>query len=474
MSLKDRSGQRETVLRDGRIEEIIDFLPDPTFAVDDKGRVITWNKAIEDMTGVQSEDILGKGNYQYALPFYGERRPMLVDLIIEPSDCIKGYYPNVTKDRNATICEGEVPSLKGKKVFIRCKATPLMDNDGNIVGAIESIRDITERKHAMEQMELYNILFNQTRDIVLYITLRGEILEANQAALEAYGYTKNEILSLTVYDLRAKETHQIAREQMEIAEQRGTRFETIHRRKDGSLFYAEVSSKGVDYKNQRVLMSTVRDMTERKKVEQALCQSIKDLRETLDGTVHALSIVTEKRDLYTAGHQQRVANLAVEIAREMDLNQDAIDTINVAGILHDIGKINLPAEILTKPAKLTDLEMALIKTHSFSGYEIIKNIPFKTDIASIILQHHERLDGSGYPQGLQADDILVEAKILAVADVIEAMASHRPYRASLGLHRAVAEIVGNRGTLYDPAVVDAFMVIYRNQKLSKIIESKDV
>lgn len=455
------------------MENIIDFLPNPTFAVDMKGRIIIWNKAMEGLTGIAVDQMLGKGNYQYALPFYNERRPMLVDMIIDPNKLVKELFPEITQEGNAKVFEGEVPALKGKRVYIRCKASPLLEKDGKLIGAVQSIRDITERKQAMQQMELYNILFNQARDIILFVAVDGRIIEANQAAIDAYGYTREEILSLSVFNIRLPGTHQIAREQLEKANQAGTLFETIHRRKDGSQFYVEVSSKGIDFNNQRVLVSTIRDMSERKKTEQELCQSIAELSKTLEGTVNALANVTEKRDLYTAGHQKRAAKIAVAIGQEMGLPEQVLEAINTAGILHDIGKINLPAEILSKPAKLTELETAFIRTHSQSGYEIVRSIPFKADIASIILQHHERLDGSGYPNGLRGEQILIEARILAVADVIEAMASHRPYRASLGLHRAVAEIIGNRGKLYDPQVVDACLVAYRNQTLKDLIETKE-
>ncbi|NLI92461.1 MAG: PAS domain S-box protein [Peptococcaceae bacterium] len=473
MDEENKNAQSTGVFKDKLTEEIIDFLPDPTFVVDKDGRITAWNKAIEEMTGMPAQQMLGKGNYQYALPFFGERRPMLVDLIMDKTDIVAGFYPNVMTEGKAKAHEGLVPALKGKKVFIRCKATPLLDKEGNIIGAIESIRDITESKISQEQMERYNILFNQTRDIVLYVMLDGKIVEANQAALDAYGYSKEELLSLTVFDLRPKETHPMAMAQLEKANASGTRFETIHQRKDGSKFYVEVSSRGVDLNHQRVLLSTIRDITERKKAEQALFQSILELKETLEGTVHALATVTEKRDLYTAGHQKRVADLAVIIGKEMGLDRETLDNIKIAGILHDIGKINLPAEILIKPAKLTDLETALVRTHSRSGYEIIKNIPFKSNIASIILQHHERIDGSGYPDGLRGEEILIEARILAVADVIEAMASHRPYRASLGIHRAIAEIIGNRGVLYDCAVVDACLAIYRQNILNMLLQTND-
>ena len=230
----------------------------------------------------------------------------------------------------------------------------------------------------------------------------------------------------------------------------------------------DISVKGINYNNQRLLISVIRDISERKGFEQTLRQIIDNLEKTVQGTVQALAAITEYRDSYTAGHQQRVANLAVSIAREMGLSEERIEALYIAGILHDVGKVSLPTEILSKPAKLSGLETELVKTHCVKGYEIVKNIPFKYEVASIILQHHERLDGSGYPQGLKGNDILLEARILAVADVIEAMSTHRPYRPSLGLHQAVAELVQNKGILYDPDVVDACLRIYSAQRLDKI------
>ena len=164
----------------------------------------------------------------------------------------------------------------------------------------------------------------------------------------------------------------------------------------------------------------------------------------------------EVRDPYTAGHQKRVSNLARGIAREMNLSPILIEGIVMAGNIHDIGKISVPAEILSKPGILTEIQFALIKAHPKTGYEILKGIDFPWDIARIVLQHHERMDGSGYPQGLCDDDILLEARILAVADVVEAMTSHRPYRPALGVENALEEIVSKKGVLYDPRVAAAF------------------
>lgn len=197
--------------------------------------------------------------------------------------------------------------------------------------------------------------------------------------------------------------------------------------------------------------------------QQDLEQKVEDrtarLKEALDGVVQAMGRVIEFRDPYTAGHQTRVANLAVAIAEEMDIPKDQLDWIHVAGRIHDIGKISIPAEILSKPGKLSENEFPIIRTHPRVGYEIVAGIEFSWPIAQVILQHHERVNGSGYPQGLSGEEILLEARILSVADVVEAMASHRPYRPGLGIESALDEVSKNSGILYDPGVVSALFRI---------------
>jgi len=179
------------------------------------------------------------------------------------------------------------------------------------------------------------------------------------------------------------------------------------------------------------------------------------LKRALSGIILAMTRTVEARDPYTAGHQQRVAELAVAIAEEMCLSKNMIEGIRMAGMIHDLGKISVPAEIISKPTRLTEIEFALIKTHSQRGYDIMADQEFPWPIAQIVLQHHEKTDGSGYPQGLKGDEILLEARIIGVADVVEAISSHRPYRAALGLDVAIDEITNLRGTLFDPDVVDA-------------------
>jgi putative two-component system response regulator len=181
------------------------------------------------------------------------------------------------------------------------------------------------------------------------------------------------------------------------------------------------------------------------------------LQEMFNATVGGMALMAESRDPYTAGHQQRVAQFACDIAKNMELPTDQIEAIRIAGVLHDIGKIRTPVSILNRPGKLLKAEWELIKTHPVVGYKILKQIPFPRPIAEIVYQHHERIDGSGYPRGLKEDGILLEAKILAVADVIEAISSHRPYRPALPMDSAINEVKRHRGTLFDKNVVNSFL-----------------
>jgi len=187
---------------------------------------------------------------------------------------------------------------------------------------------------------------------------------------------------------------------------------------------------------------------------------LQDLKKTIDGTILTIAATVEMRDPYTAGHQTRVADLATAIASEMHLSDEQIESIHMAGIIHDLGKINVPAEILSKPGKISDLEFEIIKTHPKVGYDLLKKIEFPWPIAQIVLQHHEKMNGSGYPQGLKGEEIMIEARIVCVADIVEAMSSHRPYRPSLGIEKALAQIKNDKGTLLDPDVVDACLKLF--------------
>jgi putative nucleotidyltransferase with HDIG domain len=229
-------------------------------------------------------------------------------------------------------------------------------------------------------------------------------------------------------------------------------YETIISRKDGSNLNVELNAGISQYRGQKATQVFVRDITERKQAQ--------TWRKVLDGAIEAIAMTLEMRDPYTAGHQQRVSRLACAIADEMGLPQQQIDGLRIAGLIHDLGKVTIPAEILSKPGKLTETEFSIIKNHPQVAYDILRKIDFPWPVADIVLQHHEYLDGTGYPQGLKEKDILLEARILTVADIVEAMASHRPYRPALGIDKALDEVKFGKGTRFDATVVDACLAIF--------------
>lgn len=334
-----------------QLADIIDFLPDATLVIDKEGKVIAWNRAIEKMTGVKAEAMLGKDDYEYAVPFYGERSPILIDLALHSQAEMESKYSTIQRKGEILSGESYTPNLPSGNMHLSATASVLSGEKGEIIAAIECIRDITERK------------------------------------------------------------------QLEKDRQR----------------------------------------------------SFEQLRESLGGTVQAIASLVETRDPYTAGHQRRMADLSCIIGAEMRLSKNRLDGLRVASTIHDIGKISIPVEILIVPRKLTDIEFNLIKMHPQSGHDILKDIEFPWPIALMILQHHERMNGSGYPNGLTGEILLLESRIMMVADVVEAIASHRTYRPTMGIAPALEEITKNRGVLYDPEVVDICLRLF-NEKGYRLID----
>ncbi|HHV11574.1 MAG TPA: HD domain-containing protein [Clostridiales bacterium] len=213
----------------------------------------------------------------------------------------------------------------------------------------------------------------------------------------------------------------------------------------------------------QVLSDTTAIAMDNIRYQEAIAAKAMQLEEAIDGTMLAIAKMVEQKDLYTSGHQRRVGRISFDIAREMGWSDEICEAVRRAGIIHDIGKIGIPSDLLAKPARLTPTEFSLIKTHVEQGYEILKDDSFLLPIAQIVRQHHERLDGSGYPLGLKGEEILPEARVLAVADVFEAMLSHRPYRPALGVEVALDELISHRGTLYEPGAVDAIWRLVREK-----------
>ena len=314
---------------------------------------------------------------------------------------------------------------------------------------VRTIRYAVERKQTEEELRGQALIFENIHDGIIMTDLEGNIIRWNPAAEQMFGYYEEEAFRKTLSML----TTRITKGQLHNGRWAG---EMDFTRKDGTRGVCETTV--IPLRDAQGTITAVfgvsRDITERKLAEEKLQKSYDQLRETLIAMVHTLSSTVEMRDPYTAGHQRRVTILACAIATEMGLTDEEFDGLRLAGLIHDIGKINIPSEILNKPGRISEIEFNIIKTHPETGYNIVKDIEFPWPVAQIMLQHHERLDGSGYPRGLKKEEIMREARILAVADVLEAMASHRPYRPALGVDVALAEILQAKGIFYDPEAVD--------------------
>jgi PAS domain S-box-containing protein len=336
--------------------------------------------------------------------------------------------------------------------------------------------EITKRKKAeqtlKESEQKYRSIFENAVEGIYQSTPEGQFISINPAMARMHGYESPEemITSITSIGKQLYVDPEDRKRYKNLLEGHGIveDFESQFYRKDGSIIWVSLSARTVKDATGKVLYygCTVEDTTSRKLAEAELTQAMEKLRKALGGIVHAMAVTVETRDPYTAGHQRRVTDLARAIATELGLSADRIEGIRMAGVIHDIGKISVPAEILSKPTKLTDMEFNLIKVHPQSGYDILKEIDFPWPIAQIVLQHHERMDGSGYPQGLKGNEILLEAQILLVADIVESMASHRPYRPALGIDAALAEIEKNKGVLYDEKAADACIKLFREKQFS--------
>jgi PAS domain S-box-containing protein len=321
-----------------------------------------------------------------------------------------------------------------------------------------------ERNQAEEALrqseEMYRTVVETTPSGVTVTDLDGKITYASPRTLELHGFVHpDELVGRSALDLILPEERDRAmlnlRKTLEEGIVRNLEYTLL--RKDGTSFAGELSAAVTRDAsgNPQGFVAITRDVSVRKRAEAEVEHSVEKLQKTMADIIYTMAAVVEARDPYTAGHQRKVAALAGAIAERVGLSSSRARGLHMTALIHDIGKIYIPTEILTKPGQLTEPEWTIIRAHPQFGHDILKTVEFPWPVAEIVLQHHERMDGSGYPRGLLGKDILMEARILAVADVVEAMASHRPYRPALGMDEAIQEISGNRGTLYDGEVADA-------------------
>ena len=321
-------------------------------------------------------------------------------------------------------------------------------------------------KTSVSESELrYRRLFEAAQDGILILDFdTGQIQDANPFVLSLLGFTREELVGKEIWEIGSILDKSIALKAFEVIKEKGyVRYENIPlKTKGGELIQVEFVSNAYHVNGDKVIQCNIRDISNRKKLEEENLKFQHSISISLHEMIETLANVIVARDSYTAGHQKRVANLASAIAAKLNLPLHTIEGIHLSALIHDIGKIAIPAEILTKPKALTNFELAMLRNHVQTGYDILKNINFPWNVAQIVLQHHERLDGSGYPNGLKGDSICEEAKIIAVADVVEAISSDRPYRKSRGIEAALDEITTNSGKLYDARVVEACLKVFKD------------
>lgn len=430
-----------------KLNKITESVQDAIILINNDGNIIFWNSAAVTIFGYTVQEVMYQNLHRLLAPerFLADHQKGFA--LFQHT----GKGPDIGKNIEL------IAIRKGGDEFPIELSLSALELHGQWC-AVGVVRDITERKESEGELKLFRSLLDHATDAIEVIDPESlRFLDVNTTGCKTLGYTREEFLTKSITDIDPAFTPEIAKEGREQLLQSGKFvFEGAHRRKDGSTFPVEVSTTLVTL-DKAYILTMARDISDRKKAEEMLHRS-------LIGTVRAVSDIIEMRDPYTAGHQKRVASLACAIARELGMSEDKVEGLELAAQIHDVGKIQIPAEILSKPSQITAIEYLMIKTHPESGYQILKDIDFPWPIAEMVRQHHEKLDGSGYPHGLKGDDILMEARILTVADIVEAMASHRPYRAALGINAALDEIMSKRGKQLDIAVVDACVELFRENR----------
>ena len=447
-----------------RYQALFERSRDAVYIHDLDGNIIDVNQAMLKLTGYDKAEI---SNLKLFALLTQDQIPAITDAndgLIKSG--VSNIYEFKLKRRDGSLIDVEATSF-------------LIYRQGNPVAVMGIARVITERKRIDEALRLsewfYRLLADNVTDSVWVMDMDFKTTYASPSTEKLRGYTMQELLDLPLEKHMTPSSIQKAMETFngEMAKLEkdpgyvvNTTLELEFYRRDGSTFWSENTFCLLKDSERKPIgiLGVGRDISERKKAEENLIKINDRLQRAMNGAVETISMISELRDPYTAGHQNQVARLAVAIAEEMGMPEKKVSALRMAGTLHDIGKVSIPSEILSKPGHLSKIEMDMIRNHPEVGKDILKSIDFPFPICKYVVEHHERIDGSGYPCGLKGEEISPEARILAVADVVSAMASHRPYRASLGLDNALEEITQKSGVLYDPGVVDACLKLFREKE----------
>jgi PAS domain S-box-containing protein len=453
--------QAEEALRESekKYRDLFDFLPIPVYEMDFEANIISANRSIYETFG-GSEDDLRKGFRAWQL--------------ISPEEMDKSLenIERLLKGEKIGGTEYTLMRLDGSFFPAIVTSSVIYSND-KPVGLRGAIIDITGRRQQEEELRRLTMFLDSIVENIpdmIFVKNAGDLrfVRFNRAGENLLGYSREDLLGKNDYDLFLKEQADSFTEKdlnvlhgkalldipEELIETRNKGERILHTKKVPIL-----SPKG----EPEYLLGISEDITDRKLAENELKRTLERLSRAINTTIQVIASTVEARDPYTSGHQTRSADLACAIATEMNLSLEKIEGIRMAASIHDLGKISIPAEILSKPTKLSELEFSLIKTHAERGFVMLKDVESPWPLAEIVYQHHERMDGSGYPRNLKGEEILIEARILMLADVVEAMASHRPYRPGLGIDAALAEIEKNKGVFYDKTAADACLKLFQEK-----------
>lgn len=407
--------------------------------IHENGLIIDANAALSDLSGFSRDELMGMSGFKLLTP---ESAEIVKEKMSSGSEA---PYEVVARRRDGSEIAVE---LCAKEIHLEGRAYRIV-----------AIRDISDKKKTVEELkqseEYFRVLVEASSECICKVDLDGRFQYMSPAGLRAHGLSQeSEIAGRHCEEFVEPQYQGLLEESLREARNGLTQtFEYESRTVLGVRWFESILTPQLNGSGQVVgFIRLSRDIHDRKLAEKKLHESWNVLSRTLKGTVEALSSTAGLRDPYTADHQRRVAKLAEAIAERLGFDERAGEGVKVAGALHDLGKIYVPAEILSKPGILNEFEFKIIQAHAQASHDVLKRIEFPWPVAEAVLQHHERLDGSGYPAGLSGDEITIEAKIVAVADVVEAMSSRRPYRAGLGLPRALNEISINKGRLYDTEV----------------------
>ncbi|GEM_PF-892428 len=447
--------QKDLLDSEARYRSIVETAGASVVIVDNSATLTYVNDLACKTLGYTQQEMLGR-------PFADFLHPDDKDMVLRSFTRAVG-----AKERLNEVTTIEFRALRKDGGTVWFYTTPTrMTVEGLATGFSAIMSDMTRLKQAETALQAseqrYRSLFENSPIAIYMQDPYGRFISVNEATCRITGYSREEILAMSFEKLVVPEDQEESRNYfIKAMRSEPQTYEQHVICKYGRRIILSVTNSAIRVNDRLIgVYGVAEDITARKKAEEELKSALDTVSATLESTIDAMAIIGELRDPYTAGHQRLVAQLAVAIAREIGLPEEQINGLRVAGLLHDVGKVHVPSEILSKPGKLSELEKALVRAHAEAGYEIVRTIKFPWPIADSIRQHHERMDGSGYPQGLKGEEIILEARILAVADVVEAMTAHRPYRPALGLEATLTEITDNKDTLYYGPAVDACITLF--------------